>query len=215
MKNLIGRIISWAATACFWVLVGVRTMLDLIGYSTIPDDAKIALGRLDDFFLWLLSVPWWGVFGFALVASMWLMWVSWQPSTRPSPSRNDRKDRAPISSGTTELKLVENVNFSNETRLLDGFFYRNCNFHNVQFTFNGGDYSVEGGTITGVVGIQSSSNPVTAAYHLLLFLQTYKRTIPDNTKIAQDQFGNIQVTIDMSKDPTFINTLAKEPSKVH
>lgn len=190
--------------------------LDLIGYSTIPDDAKVALGRLDDFFLWLLSVPWWGVFGFALIASMWLMWVSWPRRATPShitTAASDRRNSAPFSGGKTELRLIENTNFSDEARLLDGYFYKNCNFHNVQFGFNGGEYTIEGGTITGVVGIQSSANAVTAAYNLLLFLQTYRRTIPDNTTIARDRFGNIEVTVDVSKDPTF--TTAGEPPKVH
>ncbi len=52
-------------------------MLDLIGYSTIPEDAKVAASRMDAFFIWLLNIPWWAVLGFALISTMWLMWVSW------------------------------------------------------------------------------------------------------------------------------------------
>lgn len=85
MKLVVGRIISALVSAGGWLLVGVRSVLDLIGYSTIPDDAKVAATRLDQFFLWLLGVPWWVVFGFALTSTMWLTWVSWpRPYALPS-----------------------------------------------------------------------------------------------------------------------------------
>lgn len=77
MHRLVGRFVSGSISAGGWLLLGVRTVLDLIGYSTLPEDAKVAADRLDHFFLWLLSVPWWAVLGFALVSTMWLMWVSW------------------------------------------------------------------------------------------------------------------------------------------
>lgn len=44
---------------------------------TIPDDAPVAVSRVDQFLGWLLGVPWWVVFGFALILTIWLMWVSW------------------------------------------------------------------------------------------------------------------------------------------
>lgn len=77
MRLFVGRIASGLITIGGWLLFGARSVLDAIGYSTLPDDAKVAVERLDSFFLWLLSVPWWAVFGFALISSMWLMWVSW------------------------------------------------------------------------------------------------------------------------------------------
>lgn len=180
-------------------------MLDLIGYSTIPDDTKIALGRLDSVFIWFLSVPWWAVFGFATIATMWLMWVSWPRGQSAITKAQPRHvEQSTITSNSSSgLTLVEKMNFSDESRLLDGYYYKDCNFHNVQFTFNGGEYTIDGGTITGIVGIQSGNNAVQASYYLLLFLQTYKRTIPDNTVIAKDRFGNVSVTVDMAKDPTF------------
>jgi hypothetical protein len=77
MKLIVGRILSALFTAGGWLLAGARTVLDLIGYSTAPEDVGVAQARLDQFLGWLLSVPWWAVWGFALVSTMWFIWVSW------------------------------------------------------------------------------------------------------------------------------------------
>ncbi len=71
-------------TAGGWLLAGARTVLDLIGYSTAPEDVEVARTRLDKFLEWLLSLPWWAPWGFALVATIWLMWVSWPRRTQPA-----------------------------------------------------------------------------------------------------------------------------------
>ena len=72
-----GRIISALVTAGGWLLGGARLMLDLIGYSTAPEDAAVAQTRLGQILEWFLSIPWWALLGFALVSTLWLMWVSW------------------------------------------------------------------------------------------------------------------------------------------
>lgn len=77
MGVLAGRITSGLVVAGGWLFLGARLVLDLVGYSTFPEDSRVALGRLGTVFDWLLSVPWWAALGFALIASMWLMWVSW------------------------------------------------------------------------------------------------------------------------------------------
>jgi hypothetical protein len=82
MNPFIGRILSGLATAGVWLLLGGRSVLDIIGYSTLPDDTKVAADRLDAFFMWLLGLPWWATLGFALASTMWLMWVSWPRSTQ-------------------------------------------------------------------------------------------------------------------------------------
>lgn len=90
MKVFLGRLISWLASAGFWVLLGARTVLDLIGYATVPDDAKVAASRLDQFFLWVLGIPWWAVLGFALFSTMWVAWLSWPHShTEKSAATGD------------------------------------------------------------------------------------------------------------------------------
>lgn len=52
-------------------------MLDLIGYSTVPEDVTVAQTRLDQALTWFLGLPWWLPWGFALASTLWLIWVSW------------------------------------------------------------------------------------------------------------------------------------------
>lgn len=78
----VGRIISGLVMAGGWVLVGARTVLDLVGYSTVPEDIEAAQTRLDQILSFVLSLPWWSVWGFALITTIWLMWVSWPRSVR-------------------------------------------------------------------------------------------------------------------------------------
>jgi hypothetical protein len=77
MKQAVGRILSFLVVAFGWVLFGVRVVLDLIGYSTAPEDIAVARTRLDQGLDLLLVVPWWAYFSFALISSLWLMYVSW------------------------------------------------------------------------------------------------------------------------------------------
>lgn len=77
MKLIIGRVVSILITGGGWALAGVRTVLDLIGYSTSPEDVGVAVTRLDQFLGWILSLPWWVPWGFAIISTAWLMWVSW------------------------------------------------------------------------------------------------------------------------------------------
>ena len=74
MKLATGRVISSLITAGGWLLFGARFMLDLIGYSTAPEDLNVFIGRAIAI---LTTVPWWGYLIFALASTMWLMWVSW------------------------------------------------------------------------------------------------------------------------------------------
>lgn len=71
------RIASFIVTGLAWLLVGARFFADMIGYATLPDDAKVAEGVLSRSIDLLLVAPWWAVWGFALIATMWLMYVSW------------------------------------------------------------------------------------------------------------------------------------------
>lgn len=98
MKLVIGRIASAIMTAGGWTLFGIKSVLDLIGYSTAPDDAKVAAGLVEKFLAWVLSVPWWATLGFALATTFWLIWVSW-----PRPPKHDPA-KAPAASGFLELE---------------------------------------------------------------------------------------------------------------
>jgi hypothetical protein len=91
-------------------------MLDLIGYSTAPEDMEVAQDRLDQFVGWLLSVPWWVVLGFALVSTLWLMWVSWprhvSAPAEPINSKNGNASRSEEGIRTrsrTEIDFLTNV----------------------------------------------------------------------------------------------------------
>jgi hypothetical protein len=59
MKLILGRISSAFIALAWAALLGARLVLDLIGYSTAPEDVHVAQTRLDQFIGWLLSVPWW------------------------------------------------------------------------------------------------------------------------------------------------------------
>lgn len=77
MRLTVGRVLSAIVVSVGWLIVGVRAVLDLIGYATVPEDIQVATGVLRVVFLWLLSVPWWIPWGFAFIATMALIWVSW------------------------------------------------------------------------------------------------------------------------------------------
>ena len=77
IKLALGRLGSILLVAGGWLLAGFRLVLDLIGYSTIPEDVTVAQTRLDQFLELILSIPWWAVWGFALISTLWLIWVSW------------------------------------------------------------------------------------------------------------------------------------------
>lgn len=71
------RMLSILAMAGGWFVAAVRTMLDLIGWSTAPDDIPVFGQRIDQIMDAVFSAPWWVPWGFALVSTLWLMWVSW------------------------------------------------------------------------------------------------------------------------------------------
>jgi hypothetical protein len=72
-------------------LVAVRIALDLIGWSTAPDDVGVAMSTVEIFFVWLLGVPWYAPWSFALISTIWLMWVSW-PSRSVAGADEIRSD---------------------------------------------------------------------------------------------------------------------------
>lgn len=97
MKLFAGRLFSILLVAGAWIVIGVRAVLDLIGYATLPEDSKVAQGVAEHLLLWVLSLPIWLPWGFALIATLMLMWVSWprqlatgtdalSPRTTPEPS---------------------------------------------------------------------------------------------------------------------------------
>jgi len=111
MFNLaLKRLASILLFASGWILAAIRTTLDLIGWSTAPDDVGVAMTRLDQFFAWLLAVPWWIPWGFALLSTGWLMYVSWPRTSTVNQAEVPRggepipepmQSQAPTTQGTT------------------------------------------------------------------------------------------------------------------
>ncbi|HEX9645925.1 MAG TPA: hypothetical protein VGB88_00405, partial [Alphaproteobacteria bacterium] len=83
-KLAAGRILSIFFVVGGWLIAGGRAVLDLIGYATLGEDAKIAEGLLARFLDWLISLPWWAPWGFALTATVLLIWASWPKSAATS-----------------------------------------------------------------------------------------------------------------------------------
>lgn len=72
----LGRVASFILTAGGWILVGARTVLDLIGYSTAPQDAEVATGIASRFLVWLMGLPWFAPWLVAFAATALLIWAS-------------------------------------------------------------------------------------------------------------------------------------------
>ncbi len=99
-KLALGRIASILLLAVGWLIAGVQTVLDLIGYATVPADAQVAAGLLRSIFLWILSIPWWVPWGFALISTLWLMRISWPRSY--STAKDAPLDQIPPPTAPTE-----------------------------------------------------------------------------------------------------------------
>lgn len=78
--------------AFLYVYAGARFALDLVGWSTAPDDIGVAMSRADQLFGWLMSIPVWLPFTGAILVTIVLMMAA-----RPMPdyvqvsSMNDPK----------------------------------------------------------------------------------------------------------------------------
>lgn len=57
-----------------WLWMGVKAIMDAIGYSTIFDDLQHALSLLQKGAEWLFQTPWWVPGLIALVLTAWAVW---------------------------------------------------------------------------------------------------------------------------------------------
>ena len=80
------RLASYLITAFWWSLIGARIVADVIGYSTLPEDAKVASSYVDDGLDLLLAAPWWAVLGAGFLSTLWLIYVSWPRDEFPKLS---------------------------------------------------------------------------------------------------------------------------------
>ncbi len=59
--------------ALLYMYTGARFALDVVGWSTAPDDLGVAVSRLDQFFSWLMTIPVWMPFAGAVLLSIALV----------------------------------------------------------------------------------------------------------------------------------------------
>lgn len=77
MKILLGRLFSILATVALVGLAAVRTVLDLIGYSTVSNDVGDAQNLLDTTIRWIIVQPIWPIWLVAILAVAVLTFVVW------------------------------------------------------------------------------------------------------------------------------------------
>ena len=97
-------------------------MLDLVGYSTAPDDAKVALGLSSQALQWLLSLPLWLPWSFAFAATAWLMYVSWPRHHGNKTSGLQNIEPAPDRDGDIDIMDPELQPVPQKINLLETYF---------------------------------------------------------------------------------------------
>ena len=105
MKTLLSRIGSTLVLVVLSAIAGVRLVLDVIGWSTAPDDVGTALTRLDQLLLWILELPWPVPWLSALAAGGWLIYVSW-PSQQALPSPDGHEKLPPPREDTSKKREI-------------------------------------------------------------------------------------------------------------
>lgn len=123
MKLIAGKILSGIIAAGGWILFGGRLVLDLIGYSTVPEDLTVAATRLDQALGLFLSIPWWALLVFALISTLWLMWVSWPRTVHSADTTPAQKSPSPQSvvaslTDFDDTKLLFEVNIKPASNLM-------------------------------------------------------------------------------------------------
>lgn len=130
MGTFFRRLASIIVAVGFGVFGGIRLALDLIGWSTAPDDVGVAMTRLDQLLGWLLAVPGWIVLLCVLISAMWLMWVSWpHHRTDASPTTHGDPPRLPAEQ---VIRLVQ------ETKAVNGQIVNIRPGKKIQFDCNDG-----------------------------------------------------------------------------
>lgn len=79
MNLALGRFFGFLTVMFLFALNVVRTVFDLIGYTTTPADAVGVPQVMHQAIDGLLAVPWWGTWGVFLVCFLWITWLSFTP----------------------------------------------------------------------------------------------------------------------------------------
>jgi hypothetical protein len=84
MKSGLGRLISFVVVAAGWLLLGARFVVDLIGYSTLPEDAVVASDRAQTILGWLAGINSTVLLLVVFATTALLIWASWPGATFPA-----------------------------------------------------------------------------------------------------------------------------------
>ncbi len=133
---------------------GARFALDVVGWSTAPDDLGVAVSRLDQFFSWLMTIPVWMPFAGAVLLSLALASLSLVNRPRASYVRAEQtivenETRASAEEPILGVKPRESSMYVGEMRVSARHA---ADLHMIEITarcFNG---SSENLTIVGVTG---------------------------------------------------------------
>lgn len=154
-------------------------MLDVVGYSTAPEDVEVAQTRLDQLIGWLLTLPWSATFGVALASTLWLIWLSWPQEKRSLTIKSSagtymrESDGNPTMTDSEHitLKEIKNRIFHNETIILDGYRYISCTFQHCTLQWEGGEFDVVDPKWEGGYGFVSTNQLIVKTMGVMKWLK--------------------------------------------
>ena len=111
------RLLSYAFFSIGWLVSGVKLTLDVIGWSTAPEDTSVALGRSMLLLNWLASLPSWIPDVSAIALTMWLMFMSWPraQTTNAVGNQSAALNLAPVTSSSTPVKILFSIHYDIST----------------------------------------------------------------------------------------------------
>lgn len=199
MGNLVKRLASIFLAVGGWLVAGVRTTLDLVGWSTAPEDMGVAMTRLDHFLLWLLSLPWWVPWGFALVSTLWLTWVSWPRQSLATTNSDKSQDDRPA-----PTQEIFNRHFRNELVKLDGNIFIQCIFENTTLAWEGGRYSMQQCTMRENQEILTGNPVIQGALELFINMGALRADKFEKTLYPRDALGESGALVRPITQPSLV-----------
>lgn len=88
-----------------YIYAGARFALDVVGWSTAPDDIGVAMSRADQLFSWLMSIPVWLPFMGALAVTVAIT-IAYRPIGATASGRSGGPSRL---AATPDQKLISSL----------------------------------------------------------------------------------------------------------
>lgn len=111
------RLVAVAAFTAWLLFTGAKVVLVLIGYSTIPDDAKVAGQRVEQLADYVLTTPWWALLPLLAIITIAAVFVAW-PVALP---RLRKRDSSPMSGIAAQMRSAKSRFKQMAERLEDRF----------------------------------------------------------------------------------------------